>query len=168
MTIDPDRAAAIALIAFAGLSFVDGVVLHLWRERLHLRATARLEHLLHSARAVLFPAILAAFFAGQAPVVGIVLLALDQAVEGWDMAVERRSRAYSGGLRSSEYVLHGLLITLRAFAIGFALFASPAGSGDLAAAVGLLLPGAVAVALLHVTLAIAPAILRQTVPEQLA
>ena len=69
------------------------------------------------------------------------------------MAVERRSRAFSGGLRSSEYVLHGALITLRAAAIAFALMtAQPAAA--VRTVVDLLLPGAIVAAILHLVLMI--------------
>lgn len=153
MTVDADTALVACLLAFAALSFVDGIVLHLWRERLHRRPESRLEHALHTARAVLFPAILVAFFGGAAPALGVALLAVDQVVEVADMAVERRSRAFSGGLRSSEYVLHGVLITLRAAGVTLAL-AAPAASAGVEAVVDLLLPGAVVAAILHVVLMI--------------
>jgi hypothetical protein len=38
-------------------------------------------------------------------------------------AIARRSRAYSGGLRTSEYLLHGTVLTLRGAAIAFSLAA---------------------------------------------
>jgi hypothetical protein len=153
VSLDPGDALVACLLAFAALSFVDGVVVHLWRERLHRRPESRVEHGLHTARAVLFPAILVAFFDGAAPILGLALIAVDQAVEVADMAVERRSRAFSGGLRSSEYVLHGALITLRAAAIAFALMtAQPAAAVH--TVVDLLLPGAIVAAILHLVLMI--------------
>jgi hypothetical protein len=153
MTFDPNHAVVGCLIAFAVLSFLDGIVVHLWRERLHLRPESRVEHLLHTARAVLFAPILFLFFGGAAPVLGLALIAVDQGVEIADMAIERRSRAFSGGLRSSEYVLHGALITLRATGIAFALAASQP-SAAVHSLVNLLLPGAIVGAILHVVLMI--------------
>jgi hypothetical protein len=151
-------AASACLLAFVALSFVDGVVLHLWFERLHLRAESRGEHALHTARAVLFPLVLVTFFAGPS-LAGVLLLALDEVAEVWDMAVERRSRAYSGGLRSSEYVLHGALITLRSGTIACTLATGVPITGSL---VSLLLPGAVLAAILHVVLLVAPGIMTRT------
>jgi hypothetical protein len=151
MTVDPNTAVAALLVVFAALSFVDGIVIHLWRERLHRRPDSRLEHALHTARAALFPPILVLFFGGAAPALGLVLIAVDQGFEIADMAVERRSRAYSGGLRSSEYILHGALITLRGAGIAFAL-AAGVPSPAVVTLVDLLLPGAVLAAILHVVL----------------
>jgi hypothetical protein len=153
MTVDASAAVVACLVAFAGLSFVDGVVVHLWRERLHRRADSRVEHALHTARAVAFPPILVLFFAGVAPAAGLALLAVDQVLELADMAVERRSRAYSGGLRSSEYVLHGALITLRGAGVAFALVAGAPSAGVLTL-VDLLLPGSILAAILHLVLMI--------------
>ena len=151
MMVDPNTAVVAILIVFAALSFVDGIVVHLCRERLHRRADSRLEHALHTARAVLFAPILVLFFGGAAPAWGLALLVVDQGLEIADMAVERRSRAFSGGLRSSEYVLHGALITLRGAGVAFAL-AAGAPSAAVVTAVDLLLPGAVLAAILHVVL----------------
>jgi len=165
-SIDAELAAVVTLLAFAALSFVDGVVIHLWRERLHLRPESRFEHALHTARAVLFPLILTTIFAGRACVVGFALLALDQAVEIWDMAIERRSRAYSGGLRSGEYVIHGALIALRSAAIAFALVAPAAGASGgswltLSNVTAVLIPLSALTALQHVALLVAPSGLRR-------
>ncbi|MEZ4404803.1 MAG: hypothetical protein R3B06_32745 [Kofleriaceae bacterium] len=150
-SVAPDSAVVACLVAFVALSFVDGIVIHLWRERLFRRVEARLEHALHTARAALFPVILVAFFGGKAGSLGVAALVVDQLVEVADMAVERRSRAFSGGLRSSEYVLHGALITTRAAAVAFALVAGPP-SARLSWVVDFLVPGAILTALLHVAL----------------
>jgi len=75
--------------------------------------------------------------------------------------IERKSRIHSGGLRSFEYVLHGLMITLRAAGIAFAL--SARGSSELGAAIlptatlaSWLLPGAVLIAVFHAALFLLP------------
>lgn len=160
-----EAAAAGCLAAFAALSFVDGIVLHLWRERLHQRPEARLEHALHTARAALFPILLVALFGGATSrAVALGVVALDQVVEIWDMAIERRSRRFSGGLRSFEYVVHGLLITLRAAAIALTLAAPPIGPGAaMASLVDLLMPGAILAAVLHVILLVMPRPFARTV-----
>jgi hypothetical protein len=157
MTIDADLAAAICLLALAAVSFVDAIVLHLIRERLPFRAGSRLEHALHSARAVLFPLILVAWFTQASWTAGVTLLAVDQVVEIWDMAIERRSRSFSGGLRSSEYVVHGILLSLRGAAVAFTSVAIERGALD--RVVSLLLPGAIAVAIIHVALMVVPSML---------
>ena len=41
MSLDPDHAVVALLVIFSALSFVDGIVVHLWRERLHRRRRAR-------------------------------------------------------------------------------------------------------------------------------
>jgi len=160
-----ESAAAACLIAFAAVALVDGIVLHLWRERLHQRPGARFEHALHSVRAVLFPIILVSLFAGATSLaVALIIVAVDQVVEIWDMAVERQSRSFSGGLRSFEYVVHGGAITLRAAAIALLLAARSLGPTPATAAgwwtlpnlVDLLLPGAILAAVVHVTLLVMP------------
>jgi hypothetical protein len=160
MSVPPELAAAACLAGFAAVSFIDEIVLHLVRERLPFRSESRLEHALHTMRSLLFPFILVTFFGGTAATTGLVLLGVDQVVELADMAVERRSRAFSGGLRSSEYLVHGILLTLRAAAVAFTLVAGVPSGGtgwlSLASVVNLLVPGAVAAAILHVVLLIAP------------
>lgn len=155
MIRDGSVVATAALAAFAALSFYDGVVVHLFVERLPLRPASRLEHRIHTGRALLFPALLASFFGGRSPWIGLVLLALDQVLEGWDQWIERESRAHTGGLRAGEAVVHGVLTTLRAVAIvSTALIdRSRVSTASLDALVGLLIPGAVFLALAHVVLA---------------
>lgn len=150
-------AAALSLGAFAALSFYDGVVVHLVRERLPLREDAFLEHRLHTARAVLFPLLLWAVFAGHGPrALAFALVVVDQAFEVWDMAIERRSRSHTGGLPSSEYLVHGWLVGLRsaALAFTFALDRAHADTALLDTLARLLAPGAIVVAALHVALAL--------------
>jgi hypothetical protein len=132
----------------AVLAFVDGVLVHLVRERLHRRPETRLEHWVHAGRALVFAPILLCFFAGASFALGVALLVVDQLLELADLAIERRSRAYSGGLRSSEYVLHALALTLRGAAIAFSL-AAGVPSAEVVRFVELLLPGAVLAGMLH-------------------
>lgn len=151
MTIDANAAVIVCLSGFAVIAFVDGILVHLVRERLHRRPETRVEHGLHTGRAIAFPLILLWFFAGVAPTLGVVVLAVDQLLEIADMAIERRSRAYSNGLRTSEYLIHGGALTLRGAAIAFSVSAgSP--SPALVTFVWYLLPGAIIGAILHVVL----------------
>jgi hypothetical protein len=161
-------AASVALLLFAGLSALDGLYIHLWRLRLHARDDSRGEHLFHTARALLFVPILATVFTADTGSLvfwtGIALVAADQIAELLDMWSERASRATIGGLGSGEYVLHVALTTVRTTAVALALavraphlgtLAPPeAGLGLLSALAELLVPGAIAVALLHLALAV--------------
>lgn len=153
MSLDANTAVIACLAALAAIALVDGILVHLVRERLHRRPETRLEHWIHTGRAVVFPPILVFFFARHAPALGIAFLAVDQVLEVADMAIERTSRAYSGGLRTSEYLLHGTALTLRGAAIAFSLVAV-APSATVVAFVDLLLPGTVLGAILHVVLVI--------------
>ncbi len=158
MNQDLALGAAIFLGAFALLSFLDGVVFHLFLERLPFRQSSRLEHRLHTGRALVFPGLLHEFFGRGGPTsAGWVLLGVDQILEFWDMAIERRSR-HPAGLSSPEYLLHGVLVTLRTAAVLCAALASSSGPGAVAlgSLVSALLPGAVLVALVHLVLAVAP------------
>ena len=148
MSVDPNSAVIACLALLAALAFVDGVLVHLVRERLHRRPGTRVEHLIHTGRALVFPPILFWFFGGAGVALGVALLVVDQALELADLAIERRSRAYSGGLRTSEYLLHGLVLTLRGAAIAFSLAAGEP-SAAVVTFVELLLPGAVLAGLLH-------------------
>lgn len=156
------------LVVFALFAAVDGLYLHLWRYRLHERQESQREHWLHTVRGLLFPGILATLFLapprGGVLWLGLALVALDQAVELWDMLSERDSRASLGGLSSFEYALHVLLTTVRVAAITLALAAVPAEGWLLGAppvpghpaavraVVEGLLPGALVLAGLHVLL----------------
>jgi hypothetical protein len=153
MMFDPHSAVIACLALLAVLALVDGVFVHLIREQLHRRPDTRLEHLIHTGRAFAFPPILWFFFGGANLVLGIAFLVVDQVLEIADMAIERRSRAYSGGLRTSEYLLHGGALTLRGAAIAFSLVAG-APSSTVVWFVELLLPGAILGATLHVVLMI--------------
>jgi hypothetical protein len=144
------------------------VYLHLWRYRLHERPESLREHWLHTLRALLFPGILATLFLSppQGAVLwfGIGLVVADQGAELWDTLSERDSRASLGGLSSLEYALHLVLTTVRVAAITLVLAAVPAGGWALGASAAAehpalaraivegLLPGALAIAALHVWL----------------
>ncbi len=160
-TFDSETAASLCLLALAMFAAWDGIVVHVVQEKLPCREHSRLEHGIHTLRALLFPLILATFFISRTTlVVGLALIALDQVAEVWDMAIERKSRAHSGGLRSFEYVLHGAMITLRSAGVAFALSARASRPAEVLIPVeplaSWLLPGSVLVAILHVALLFAP------------
>lgn len=160
--------AVSALLAFAVLSLVDGVYLHLIRYRLYAHASSWREHLWHTGRALLLVPILVLIFAQQTGgallYVGIGFVLLDQLVELFDVLSEKESRAPLGGLSSFEYALHVMLTTLRIAAITLALAARPAAAWSLEGAtvplpeplstlVWNLVPGAVIATAAHVWLA---------------
>lgn len=163
-------AAAIVLQVFVALSVIDGLYIHLWRLRLHQRPDSRREHLLHTARAVLFAPVLALVFvvpaAGPWLWVGVGLALLDQAVGVADAVSERDSRASLGGLSRGEYGLHVVIAGVHVGALALALAARPAAAWALDAPATLgrwpqhvemlvmgPLVGGVLVAVLHVALA---------------
>ena len=164
-------ASSLILLAFAVLSAVDGIYLHLIRYRLHANPSSYREHLFHTVRAVLFAPILVTLFTsvtgGALLWLGVALVLADQIAELLDMWSERDSRAPSGGLSSLEYTLHVALTTLRSAAIVLALAARPAVAwaldappvlaplpGPLPLLVAQLVPGALLVAVLHIWLAV--------------
>lgn len=161
-----------SLWLFAALAAVDGLVLHLWRFRLYAFSDSRREHALHTLRAVLFVPILILLFArdslGFALWTGVAIALVDTGIELWDTFIEPASRRALGGLTAFESTLHAALVTLRSAAIALILASKPAGAWTFAtpSAVGpgygawgtsvvqALLGGAIAIALLHVWLAV--------------
>ncbi|APR82543.1 Hypothetical protein A7982_07892 [Minicystis rosea] len=165
-------ATIVLLYGFVALSAIDGVYLHLIRYRLYAHPETRTEHWLHSGRALLFiPSLLTIFSDVGGPMlwIGVGVLGIDQLLELLDTLVERWSRASLGGLSSGEYALHIAISTLRAGAIALAVASRPRTAwnisnaelstlSDLAplrAASALLVPGAIAAAVLHLGLAVA-------------
>ena len=163
------NASAAALVVFMLLGAIDGLYFHLWRDRLHTRAASRAEHLVHTLRTALFVPLLPTLFLWQTAGVllwaGLVVLALDQALELWDMVTEKGSRADLGGLSTSEYVLHMSSSTARGAALALGLAARPAEAWSLTSPWSLgsmptfasfvawqSVPGAVIAAVLHVWL----------------
>lgn len=159
------------VVAFAMLSAVDGIYIHLIRLKLHAQPSSWSEHLWHTGRSLLFAPILLSLFTvvsgGALLWTGIALVVVDQALELLDTTSEKASRAVMGGLGSFEYVLHVTLTTLRTGAIALALAARPASAyalgapfvvgelpGSWSALVWQLVPGAALVAAAHVWLAV--------------
>ena len=162
-------ASAVALAVFLVLAAVDGIYVHLWRYRLHARSASRYEHRLHTVTAVLFAGTLPTLFLWETGGVllwaGILLIAADLAISIVDMVSERDSRAELGGLSTTEYVLHMVIMSARGAALALMLAGRPAAAWTLDAPwiVGPMpavaatvawqaLPGAVVMAGLHVWL----------------
>lgn len=167
---DPYSLSLFLLVVFALLSAIDGLYFHLWKYRLHARAESRREHLLHTLRSLLFPAIVLALYAqpsaGIILWIGVGLVVLDAGVEFWDVWIERDSRVAWGGLSSAEYLLHVLLTILRTASLALNLAARPieawywstpglvasTNAGLAEFVTRSILPGAIGVALLHLWL----------------
>jgi hypothetical protein len=164
-------AASAFLLIFTAVAALDGVYIHLWKLRLHARAASYVEHLWHTASAVLFVPMVAALFVADARGVvlwlGLAMLAATHVVEVFDVRAERSSRRALGGLSRAELAVHVAAVATRTTAVGLLLATRPAAAWSLdaapvagstpallvAASEGVLW-GAVAVALLHVGLAV--------------
>ncbi len=97
------------LLCFLAAGGVDGFYFHMIRFRLWERPESRLEHVLHTARAVLLPPTLWALYLANRDVglpLAAFLVALDVIATVLDVMVEPESRKSIGGLPSSEVALH--------------------------------------------------------------
>jgi hypothetical protein len=113
--------SACTLVAFVGLAGFDTSYYHLHKARLFDHPASRLEHLVHGVRALLMSVSLLTFFDPgvclRVFAAGAFAVVVDLAIQLWDMAIERRSRAHLGGLSSPEYVLHNVATILHVLAI---------------------------------------------------
>lgn len=120
-------AAAILLSIFALAALVDGVWFHGFAQRLFARTESRYEHLLHTIRAALFPAIVLLLLRPDAVWAAAIVVAIDFGVEVLDVICERESRASLGGLPTAEYLTHVVAIGSRAAAVALAFAAKAVG-----------------------------------------
>ena len=102
--------SSVLLVLFALLALYDGFYLHIFKYQLHNHSESKKEHLSHTLRAVLFPAILYFLFLRQdcttSFYIGISLVVLDIVILGMDAFMETESRKFMGGLPRWEYILH--------------------------------------------------------------
>jgi hypothetical protein len=160
--------AAAFLLAFATVAAIDGVYIHLWKLRLHARRASYVEHLWHTASAILFAPLVVALFVVDArgPVLwlGVALVLATHLVEVFDVRAERESRRDLGGLARGEFAIHVAAVVTRSVAIVLILAAHPLASWSwdgsamaLPTAVTLVgeavAIGAIGIALLHLVLA---------------
>ena len=165
------------LAAFSVLALIDGIYLHLIRFKLYRLPEAKFEHVTHTIRAILFPAILYCLMLQQHNLyyfyIGCILVAGDILVLGIDAYVENDSRKALGGLPRWEYILHLFVngFHFAALAVFFSLKLSYSGElglqledlrvfNDFVAfsqLLILLLPGAIGIAVAHV-LVMVPAV----------
>lgn len=124
---DPHLSTATLAAVYAVLAAIDGLWLHLWCYRLH--RTAPQEHRIHTARAVLFSAVVPLLLMGWAsgPLLwcGALLAVADLALVAWDAAIETRTRAFQRGLPAGEAALHTVLQALHAVVLASAVMARP-------------------------------------------
>ncbi len=166
--------STLLLLAFALLATWDGLYLHLLKYQLFNHPESQHEHLAHTLRALLFPAILYFFFLRQDCLacfwVGLGFVLLDLLVSLADAWMEKGSRAWMGGLPRWEYIIHllvngfhfatiALLLTLKlqTSATGIRVitdFSSVSTFGAFEWLATNLLPGAVAIGILHALLAV--------------
>jgi hypothetical protein len=155
-------------IAFLVVGGIDGIYFHIVRFRLWAAPEGWLEHVLHTARAVLVAPMLWLIFVAEGarlwPLIALVVL--DLAATVGDVVVESKSRAPLGGLPRAELAIHVAATVFHVGALGFA-FASVVSDGAVVphpellrvVALGLIAAGALA-ALHHILLAVrgAPAV----------
>jgi hypothetical protein len=99
----------ILLILFALLGLYDGLYLHIFKYRLYEHAESRTEHIIHTIRGILFPAILYFFYLKGDCIsftIGMMLVAFDLVTLGIDAYLEGDSRKFMGGLPRWEYIIH--------------------------------------------------------------
>jgi hypothetical protein len=101
---------SILLVLFALLALYDGFYLHIFKYQLQNQVQSKNEHLTHTIRAVLFPAIVYFLFLKQDCTIsfylGLAFVCIDLAVLSIDAYIEKDSRAFMGGLPRWEYILH--------------------------------------------------------------
>lgn len=101
--------ATVLLVLFSLLAISDGLYLHLIKYRLYGHEESKFEHLTHTIRALLFPAILYFLFLSQNATTfyfGLVVVLLDVLTLVIDAYVEKDSRQFMGGLPRWEYIIH--------------------------------------------------------------
>jgi hypothetical protein len=166
--------SSILLILFASLALYDGLYLHILKYKLYNQLESKNEHLIHTIRAILFPAVLYFLFLKQdCPTsfyIGITLVLADMVVLGIDAFMETDSRKFMGGLPRWEYILHlfvngfhfASIAVFLALKLNFAKeglvivpnFYGYTNFNTFQFIVSNLLPGAILIALIHILVAI--------------
>lgn len=160
--------AVIVLLVVAGLAAWDGVYYHLWRFRLFAHDASRTEHLTHTLRALLAGPLALMLFVvpvhGPSLWLALGLAVLDFAILVWDVFSEEQSRRALGGIPPAEYRIHVVAATLHAIGLTLAFAARPASAwhpmtsaaeplpADVVRLGMIIVPGAIALGLLHLAL----------------
>ena len=150
------------MVAFFAVAAVDGVYFHLWKFRLFARPDSRVEHALHTARALLAPPIVwLLYIAPPGPLLAVgLLIGVDQLAAVVDVLIEPKSRKSLGGLPRTEFQAHVLATIVHIGALALAIVgrlqlvtdATPAIAMHVKVIALALVTGATAVAALHVAL----------------
>jgi hypothetical protein len=167
--------AIVLLVLFAILGMYDGFYLHIFKYKLYQHAESKGEHITHTIRALLFPAILYFLYLRNDAFgfyLGLIFLGIDVAVTIIDAYVEKDSRTFMGGLPRGEYIIHllvngfhfaaiavFLLIKIRLSDSGFTLINNHETIPFYNSFIWLvenLIPGAIVMALIHLFVAIPP------------
>lgn len=152
----------VLMVAFFAVAALDGVYFHLWKFRLFARPESRVEHALHTARALLAPPIVwLLYIAPPGPLLTVgVLIGLDQLAAVVDVLIEPKSRKSLGGLPRTEFQAHVIatMFHIGALALGIvgrlqlAIDAAQASAITVKIVAFALVAGAASVAALHVLL----------------
>jgi len=112
-------------IAFLVVGAVDGIYFHIYRFRLWAQPEGWIEHVLHTARAVLVAPMLWLIFVAEGERLGLLvaLVVADIVVTVGDVLVESKSRKPLGGLPRAELAIHVTATVFHVGALGLA-FAS--------------------------------------------
>lgn len=97
------------LTLFALLGLYDGFYLHIFKYKLYDHPESRTEHVMHTIRGILFPAILYFLYFKSDVLsfyIGMSLVLADIIILAVDAFVEKESRAFMGGLPRWEYIVH--------------------------------------------------------------
>lgn len=100
----------ILLTLFALLGLYDGFYLHIFKYKLYEHRESHTEHVMHTIRGILFPAILYFLYLKNdcttSFYIGMGLVLTDILTLGVDAFVEKDSRVFMGGLPRWEYIVH--------------------------------------------------------------
>ena len=124
--------ATISLALFCLIGAFDGVYYHYYRFRLYKYLETKREHYIHGYRGLVFTPIALLFFvfntSGVLYLLGLGFLALDTALEVYDILVEKDARAIFGGTPKGETISHVLATSFRIIALGFIIAGKPFGN----------------------------------------
>ena len=129
--------ATVFLMIFGFVAGIDGLYLHLWKYKLYARPESLYEHKMHTAQAFLFiPVIFLLFYlnvGGWLLWAAVAFVLIEFVIEMMHVLEQNNSRASLGGLRSTEYAIHVVAITVRTVAIALVFAAKPLWAWSLSA-----------------------------------
>ncbi|HYX37227.1 MAG TPA: hypothetical protein VE954_29335 [Oligoflexus sp.] len=105
------------MLCYSILGSIDALYIHLWKLRLFAHPETRREHILHTS--AILPIMISGFlllganFGGILLWIGAGFSLTALTIQVIDMVEEGESRRIFGGLGSSEYILHAVLVGLK-------------------------------------------------------